>query len=80
MIKVYSKTVLIHNYALMLVASHAELLRRGSSRVPAPTNDVSGAETRDEPLRTSAWEAIVLVVLEITLSIFLSPKTDPQLR
>ena len=33
-----------------LVASHADVLR-GSSRVPA----VAG--TRDEPLRTSAWEA-----------------------
>ena len=30
---------------------------RGSSRVPAPVKSVSGAVTRDEPLRTSAWEA-----------------------
>ena len=35
-----------------LLASHADVLR-GSSRVPAPR----GAGTRDEPLRTSAWEA-----------------------
>ena len=34
------------------LASHADVLR-GSSRVP-----VRGAGTRDEPLRTSAWEAI----------------------
>ena len=34
------------------LASHADVLR-GSSRVPAPR----GAGTRDEPLRTSAWEA-----------------------
>ena len=33
------------------LASHADVLR-GSSRVPA-----RGAGTRDEPLRTSAWEA-----------------------
>ena len=33
------------------VASRADVLR-GSSRVPAPR-----AGTRDEPLRTSAWEA-----------------------
>ena len=32
-----------------MTASHADVLR-GSSRVPAP-------RTRDEPLRTSAWEA-----------------------
>ena len=30
----------------------------GSSRVPAP---LSGVGTRDEPLRTSAWEARGLV-------------------
>ena len=35
-----------------LLASHADVLR-GSSRVPAPR----GAGTRDEPIRTSAWEA-----------------------
>ena len=33
------------------VASHADVLR-GSSRVPAPRTGM-----RDEPLRTSAWEA-----------------------
>ena len=38
----------------MKLASHADVLR-GSSRVPAPR--VEG--TRDEPLRTSAWEATV---------------------
>ena len=43
------------------VASHADVLR-GSSRVPAPPmsehlSKVRGAGTRDEPLRTSAWEA-----------------------
>ena len=32
------------------LASHADVLR-GSSRVPAPLG------TRDEPLKTSAWEA-----------------------
>ena len=36
--------------ASFCLASHADVLR-GSSRVPA------GAGTRDEPLRTSAWEA-----------------------
>ena len=38
-----------------LLASHADVFR-GSSRVPAPLT-FSGAGTRDEPLRTSAWEA-----------------------
>ena len=33
------------------MAAHADVLR-GSSHVP-----LSGARTRDEPLRTSAWEA-----------------------
>ena len=37
------------------VASHADVLR-GSSRVPAPQG--TQAETRDEALRTSTWEAI----------------------
>ena len=36
----------------MSIAPHADVLR-GSSRVPAPR----GVGTRDEPLRTSAWEA-----------------------
>ena len=36
--------------AVGMLASHADVLR-GSSRVPR------GAGTRDEPLRTSAWEA-----------------------
>ena len=36
--------------------SPADVLR-GSSRVPAPLTSVSGAGTRDEPQRTSAWEA-----------------------
>ena len=36
--------------------SPADVLR-GSSRVPAPLTSVSGAVTRDEPLRTSAGEA-----------------------
>ena len=40
------------------VASHADVLR-GSSRVPAPR----GAGTRDEPLRMSAWEAMVRAVV-----------------
>ena len=35
------------------IASHADV-SRASSRVPAP---LTGAGTRDEPLRTSAWEA-----------------------
>ena len=35
------------------LASHADVLR-GSSRVPGP---LSEAGTRDEPLRTSPWEA-----------------------
>ena len=35
------------------VASHGDVLR-GSSRVPA---SLSGPGTRDEPLRTSAWDA-----------------------
>ena len=40
------------------LASHADVLR-GSSRVPAP-------RTRDEPLRTSAWEAMrELTVLQL---------------
>ena len=38
-----------------MLASCADVLR-GSSRVPAPRT-VRGARTRDEPLRTSAWEA-----------------------
>ena len=38
-----------------LLASHADVFRR-SSRVPAPLT-FSGAGTRDEPLRTPAWEA-----------------------
>ena len=37
------------------IASHADVLR-GSLRVPAPLTS-AGAGTRDEPLRTSAWEA-----------------------
>ena len=48
-------------FALTIVASHADVLR-GSSRVPAPRNQVSCEGTRDEPLRTSAWEAITIVV------------------
>ena len=36
------------------VSSHGDVLR-GSSRVPTP--QTSGARTRDEPLRTSSWEA-----------------------
>ena len=42
--------------ALRPLASNADVLR-GSSRGPAPTN-VRGTGTRDEPLRTSAGEAI----------------------
>ena len=42
--------------AIPFVASHADVIIRGSSRVPAPQGTQSG--TRDEPLRTSAWEAI----------------------
>ena len=41
--------------SLSLVASHADVLR-GASSVPAPR----GAGTRDEPLRTFAWEAMFL--------------------
>ena len=37
-----------------MVASHADILR-GSSRV------LTGMKTLDEPLRTSAWEAIPVV-------------------
>ena len=37
------------------LASHADVLR-GPSRVPAPRT-VRGVGTRDEPLRTSEWEA-----------------------
>ena len=37
------------------IASHADVLR-DSSRVPAL---LIGAGTRDEPLRTSAWEASI---------------------
>ena len=39
------------------LASHADVLR-GSPRVPVPITTVSGTGMRDEPLRTSAWEAI----------------------
>ena len=39
----------VYSRAVFIVASHADVVR-GSSRVPAPL-------TRDEPLRTSAWEA-----------------------
>ena len=42
----------IMNTVLLLLDSHADVLR-GSSRV-------RGTGTRDEPLRTSAWEAILL--------------------
>ena len=50
-----------------LVASHEDVLRV-SSPVPAPrTLDKcslsGGAGTRDEPLRTSAWEATCLDIL-----------------
>ena len=50
-----------------LVASHADVLR-GSPRVPDPrTLDkcslIGGTGTRDEPLRTSAWKATYLDVL-----------------
>ena len=38
------------------LASHADVLR-GPSRVPAQRT-VRGVGTRDEPLRTSEWEAI----------------------
>ena len=48
-----------HNTVYFL-ASHAEVLR-GSSRVP-----VSGAGTRDEPLRTSSWEAIYFHAVKMT--------------
>ena len=41
------------------LASNADVLR-GSSRVTAPLTDVSGAGTRDEPLRTSAGDLLVL--------------------
>ena len=40
--------------SVQLLASHADVLR-GSSRV-----SFVGKETRDEPLRTSAWEAMQL--------------------
>ena len=40
----------------LTIASHADVLR-GSSRVPAPQTLVGHAGTRDEPPRTSAWEA-----------------------
>ena len=45
--------------SVSFIASHADVLR-GSSRVPASRTsaDVRGAGTRDEALRTSAWEAI----------------------
>ena len=46
--------VLIFTDSKARVASQADVLR-GSSRVPAPLT--SGSGTRDEPLRTSAWEA-----------------------
>ena len=50
-----------------LVASHADVLR-SSPRVPDPrTLDkcslIGGTGTRDEPPRTSAWEATYLDVL-----------------
>ena len=48
---------------LVILASHADVLR-GSSRVPAP---ISRAGTRDEPLRTSAWEAIVILAPRVFL-------------
>ena len=41
--------------ASITIASHADVLR-GSSRVPVL---LIGAGTRDEPLRTSAWEASI---------------------
>ena len=51
-----------------LVASHADVLRDSSSDPAARTLDkcsplIGGAVTRDEPLRTSAWEATCLDVL-----------------
>ena len=41
--------------SVLIVASHADVLR-GSSSVPQVP-----AGTRDEPLRTSAWEATLIV-------------------
>ena len=43
--------------ALFLLASPADVLSARFVTRSRPTNDVSGAGTRDEPLRTSAWEA-----------------------
>ena len=48
---------------LVILASHADVLR-GSSCVPAP---ISRAGTRDEPLRTSVWEAIVILAPRVFL-------------
>lgn len=40
------------------LASHADVLTKGFVTRSCTTNDVCGAGARDEPLRTSAWEAI----------------------
>ena len=55
--------------AIPFVASHADVIR-GSSRVPAPLGTQSG--TRDEPLRTSAWEAIPFGKLQKIGAVILS--------
>ena len=39
---------------------------RGSSRVPAPRGAPRGAGTRDEPQRTSAWEATCVAVVSVS--------------
>ena len=49
---------LIHRPCLRSVASHADVLTGSSRDHSSPTNDVRGVGTRDELLRTFAWEAI----------------------
>ena len=58
-----------------LLASYVDVLR-GSSRVFFPTNGKKcvGKETRDEPLRTSAWEARRL------LASHADPRDEPLTR
>ena len=54
--------------SLKKLASHADV-HKDSSRVPAPrTSNIRGAGTRDETLRTSAWDAIKKWVCGVSLS------------
>ena len=52
----FRKQVKTQSQGSGVIASHANVLR-GSSRVPTPRTFLGEERLRDEPVRTSAWEA-----------------------